>query len=87
MQWIRRLLLVVAGLAGGALAVVVVGRWYFHDLLNGPALAPTSLAISLKEEFPPPAGWSEAAVAPVLAYADSLASSAVIALADAAPRD
>jgi CubicO group peptidase (beta-lactamase class C family) len=81
-KWIRRITLGIVAMAALVLVVIVVGRWHYHDLLDGPDLAPTPPGISLKADFPPPARWSEAAVAPVLAYADSLASAAVIVLLD-----
>lgn len=63
------------------LVVVVVGRAYFHEMIVGPDLVAPGSAVSLKSEFPPPARWEEALVRSAHAYADSLASSAVIVLA------
>lgn len=80
--WIRRVLLSSAVLGAVALAAVGLARWSYADLLHGPRLEPTAAALSLKREFPPPPGWTEAAVAPVLAYADSLASNAIIVIHD-----
>jgi len=78
----RRVLL--CGSAVAALALLLAGavRWYYADLLDGPELTTTPAELSLKGEFPPPPGWSEEAVAPVLEFADTLASAAVIVLHD-----
>lgn len=70
------LLVLLVGVVG------VVGRLYYAELLYGPELTPTPAEISLKSEFPPPAGWSETTVEGTRQYADSLASSAVIVLLD-----
>lgn len=76
-------------MAGGLAALVFViagvllaGRIYYAELLRGPELSAPPPELSLKSEFPPPSGWSEALVANTRAYADSLASSAVVVLLD-----
>jgi CubicO group peptidase (beta-lactamase class C family) len=77
MRTIAKVLGVLAVIGG---AVFLGGRVYYAELLNGPELVPAPAGTSLKTEFPPPAGWSEAQVSNTRAYADSLASSAVIVL-------
>jgi len=62
--------------------IFFAGRIYYAELLNGPDLVVSPPDISLKSEFPPPAGWSESVVAHTRAFADSLASNAVIVLLD-----
>ena len=64
------------------LGTALGGRLYYAQLINGPDLIAPSSVTSLKSEFPPPVGWSEALVESARQYADSLASSAVIVLVD-----
>ncbi len=75
---IKALLLIgTAGTICSACALFAYGQY-----VHGPDLAPTDPSISLKGDYPPPDGWSEAAVADAFTLADELGASSVIVIAD-----
>ncbi len=82
MATLKFMLKLIGWTLGLVVLITIGGRMYYADLLNGPALQPTTEDISLKDEFPPPPGWSEELVTDAFRYADSLASAAVIVLYD-----